>query len=157
MKAEKSVKHLFKRGEIFYFRLALPKSLHTIIRRNEWKVSLRTSDRALARRRCRILTNKIEEFFMALNMQSELTSSQLIDISRSFFRELLVNHNDRIFWIEEMWGNDPEDRANAIAFCDEYSQALKQKMSNGGNIKEIKVAVDAQLKKHGHLSLFTRS
>jgi len=124
-------KHLVKRGEIYYFRLAIPARLHHRFNAKELKFSLQTEDRQLARIRCRNLTNKFEKLFKAIATMPELTQEKLQEIARGYFRDLLIDDNDEIFWLEEMHGNTPDQRASLIASTEAYHKALKDQHQQG--------------------------
>ena len=72
-----TLKYLAKRGEIYYFRLAIPTHLRLRFGCNELKASLHTNDRGLARRRCRNLSNLFENLFMEVTRMNELSQEQL--------------------------------------------------------------------------------
>lgn len=76
---------------------------------------------------------------MIASITPELTSSQLIDISRSFFRDALIADNDFIFMIEEMWGNDEEDRQNTITHAADRIEWLKAQRERGIRTAQIPV------------------
>lgn len=56
----------------------------------------------------------------------ELSQEKLQEIARAYFRELLIGGNDKIFWIEEMWNNSPEDRAEILAYAENREAHLRQ-------------------------------
>lgn len=72
-------KYLVKRGEIYYFRMAIPTDLRSRFGSVEVKTSLKTDDWRLARLRCRYLSNRFERLFMAAETMPELTQDQLGD------------------------------------------------------------------------------
>lgn len=55
-----SLAHLTRRGEVYYFRRAIPKALMPVFGRREIKVSLQTDHRPTATIRCRNMTNAFE-------------------------------------------------------------------------------------------------
>lgn len=146
-------KHLVKRGGIYYFRMAIPTDLRPRFGCNEVKASLHTDDRQLARMRCRYLSNRFERLFMAATALTELTQAQLQDIARAYFRDLLIGGNDRIFWIEDMWHNDPEDRAEAIAVAGSREEKLRELHQQGAAAKLFGGAVDKVLASQGVKSI----
>lgn len=95
-----TLKSLVKRGDIYYFRLAIPTMLRHRFGYRELKTSLQTDDRWLARKRCRYLSHLFEELFLALAVMPDLTQDQLQNIARAYFRSLLIESNDLIFKIE---------------------------------------------------------
>ncbi len=142
-------KYLAKRGEIYYFRLAIPTALRPRFGCKEVKVSLRTHDWQLARLRCRTLSNNFERFFMAVAGMSELTQDKLQEIARSYFRDLLIEGNDRIFWIEDMWGNDADERAEAIAHTQNREARLREMNQQGSAAELFTGAVKKKLDEKG--------
>ena len=56
-----SVPHLCQRGHDFYFRLQLRPALVGLLGRRELKLSLKTTDPALARMRCRLFSARFEQ------------------------------------------------------------------------------------------------
>src|SRR4051812_43832845 len=105
-----SPKYLVKRETIYYFRMAIPTPLVNRFGWKELKTSLHTESALLARMRCRYLANRFEELFMAVAVMSELSQAQLQSIAHGYFRELLIQGSDRIFWLTEMLGNSPDDK-----------------------------------------------
>lgn len=107
-----ALKNLVKRGEIYYFRLAIPTGLQSRFGCKEIKSSLRTDSRHVARLRCRVLSNQFEELFSYTPIMSDLTPDQLQNIARGFFRDLLVQGNDTIFKIENDLFGKAHERAD---------------------------------------------
>ena len=78
--------HLVCRGRVFYFRRAIPKRLTARFGRREIMLSLRTSDQAVARRRCRILANVFESLVQGVDRVPGLTPEQIDGLVRAYFR-----------------------------------------------------------------------
>ena len=149
MAGSRQPKHLIKRDGIFYFRIAIPTRLRLRFGCTELKSSLRTERRAVARLHCRNLTNKFEFLFMTAAVAPELSQDELMLIAKSYFRELLIADNDRIFWIEEMFGNSPEDRADALESSQAQEAWLKQQDQNGASQAILAGAVKEKLAEKG--------
>lgn len=144
-----SPKYLAKRDEIYYFRLAIPTALRSRFGCRELKFSLRTYDWRMARLRCRYLSNAFERFFMAVVSMPELTQDKLQEIARSYFRDLLIEGNDRIFWIEEMFGNSEDDRAESIASTEKRETQLRELNRQGSAAALFVGAVKKKLAEQG--------
>lgn len=144
-----SPKYLVKRNEIYYFRLAIPTALRPRFGCKEIKLSLRTHDWRTARLRCRILSNKFERFFLAVADMSELTQDQLQEVARSYFHDLLIEGNDRIFWIEDIWGNDADDRTEAIELAAKRETQLRELNQKGLGARIFAGAVEKKLAERG--------
>jgi len=74
---------------------------------------------------------------MAIAVMPELTQEKLQEIARTYFRELLVEDNDPIFWIEDMFGNSPDDRTDE---ADSAASSLRQQHQDeiaAGSFKEV--------------------
>lgn len=119
-----TLKCLVKRGDIYYFRLAIPTKLRHRFGCIELKASLKTDDRWLARRRCRYLSHVFEELFISLALMPEITQDQLQNIARSYFRSLLIEGNDLIFKIENDLFSHSDNRA---AERDEWLEHAKER------------------------------
>ena len=76
--ASEGLTYLIRRGGTFYFRRAVPASLMGRFGRAEIKVSLRTGDSGIARRRCRDLANRFENLVELTEAMPEL-KPQIID------------------------------------------------------------------------------
>lgn len=148
-----ALKNLVKRGEIYYFRLAIPTGLQSRFGCKEMKSSLRTDNRRVARLRCRILSNQFEELFSYIPIMSDLTPDQLQNIARGYFRDLLVQGNDTIFRIENDLFNHTDERANEQQEWLDGSidrEARLRELNQAGKAANIFVGTaDTLLERHG--------
>ncbi|WP_425451722.1 DUF6538 domain-containing protein [Alteromonas aestuariivivens] len=58
--------YLFKRQQIWYFRQRTPRHLLPHVGRSEFKVSLKTHDINIAKRRSIALASQLQQYFFAL-------------------------------------------------------------------------------------------
>lgn len=144
-----ATKYLVKRDDIYYFRMAIPTGLRRRFGCGEVKTSLHTDNKMLARLRCRYLANRFEELFMVVAAVPELTQTQLQEIARAYFRELLVAGNNRIYWIEDMFGNSPEDRAEAIDGAEQRETRLRELHAEGAATPLFSKTVAKKLAEQG--------
>lgn len=84
-----SITRLVRRGEIFYFRMAVPRQLVPRMRRSELKVSLRTSDPLAAKVRSRLLSNAFDMLFKGLEAMPHLTPAMIDERIRDYFQRCL--------------------------------------------------------------------
>lgn len=80
---------LVKRGDVYYFRTAVPKHLTGRFGRAEISVSLRTTSRPMARIRCHRISSAIEFLFDRLSTMPELTIEEINQRVRSYFQRCL--------------------------------------------------------------------
>jgi hypothetical protein len=73
----RSVSRVVRRGDTFYFRIAVPRAHHGLIRLREVKVSLRTCDPVEARLRGRLLSNALDVWFRDMKRMAHLTADVL--------------------------------------------------------------------------------
>ncbi|MDH5723609.1 MAG: hypothetical protein OEY94_09855 [Alphaproteobacteria bacterium] len=79
--------HRQKRGNIYYFRIAVPCKLQTVLG-YEYKCSLRTGDKQTASYLCRVMNNKAEYFFQMVMLRKP-TETDLKKIMRGYFEKQL--------------------------------------------------------------------
>lgn len=80
-----SLAHLTRRGEVFYFRRAIPKALVGRFGRHEIKVSLQTDHRPTATIRCRDMSNAFERWLERVDGMADLTQDQMNALLRTYF------------------------------------------------------------------------
>jgi integrase len=98
--------HLHKRGEVYYCRIALPKSLEHIIGRSEYKKSLKTSDVRLAKIMCRDLSNRMEAFFMMVKAMRP-KDSDIQALIKHYFETCLAE-GEQMLTFETVTARSPE-------------------------------------------------
>jgi hypothetical protein len=81
--------HLARRGEVFYFRMALPRALSRQVGMAEWKASLHTKDADSARILCRVCSTEIENLIAQIVLMPELTAPLIQSMLQEHFRECL--------------------------------------------------------------------
>ena len=81
--------HLVRRGNVFYFRAAIPSKLQSVFVRREFKVSLRTTDAEHARLKQRWASCFWEELIQFIAIMPKLKISNLDGLVRAFFTDLL--------------------------------------------------------------------
>ncbi len=82
--------HRQRRGDTYYFRVAIPQGLQACLGGKEFKRSLRTSDWKVASRICRVLSNKAEDFFQAIIFMRP-TANDLKQLMRDYFEEQICS------------------------------------------------------------------
>jgi hypothetical protein len=84
-----SQSHVVKRGSQFYFRIAVPLPLTTLVGKREIKASLRTSDAMSAKMRGRVLSNGLELLFRELRSMAEVSNDVIVNRAKDYFRAQL--------------------------------------------------------------------
>jgi len=79
--------HLVRRGDIFYFRSAIPAHARALFSRLEIKVSLRTTDRSQATLRQRWLSYLWEDLLQAVRSMAVTTPFRIDQAVQQYFRE----------------------------------------------------------------------
>ncbi len=146
-------KYLAKRGKIYYVRIPIPTSLRRLTGSTEIKRSLRTSLERNARTRCRYIADIFENFFEMVAAVPELTQTELLSLAQTYFRKQLVEGNDHIFLIEEIWNDTAEDRALWASHADNQAETLKALHQQGKATSLFSKAIDVLLRDKGHQSI----
>ena len=84
-----STPRLVRRNGIFYYRMAVPKTLVARVRRQELSASLRTTNAAEAKLSCRSLSNAFDLFFVELHKMPQVSQSEIEERIRSYFQKAL--------------------------------------------------------------------
>lgn len=79
------VAHLVRRGDQFWFRMAVIERLVARMGLTEVKGSLKTADRMLARLRCRYISNSIEALIATVKVQPDLPPETIRALNRRCF------------------------------------------------------------------------
>ena len=79
--------HLVRRGDIFYFRCAIPARARGFFSRSEIKISLRTTNRTEATLRQRWLGYLWEDLVQAIGAMAVTTSFRIDQAVQQYFRE----------------------------------------------------------------------
>ena len=75
----------WKRGETYWFRMALPVDLMTRFGRREFRPSLKTSDPRIARMRGSRLSVRFQDLIRMVRGMPELTRERINDLVRAHF------------------------------------------------------------------------
>ena len=85
--------YIFRNSTILYFRQVIPADLRPVIQRREFRISLRTPDRKLAKRQAAYLSARIWDIFLALRKgdrrMTELKSEQIQELVQKWAEEIL--------------------------------------------------------------------
>lgn len=115
-----------RRGNQFYFRVAVPLALVDRLGQRELKVSLRTCSPSEAKCRGRVLSNAIDVLFARLIRMTKLTQEQVRERVRAYFQ-------DALNWCQEQALFIPTDKAldveAEIASLGAYEQDLRKQLA----------------------------
>ncbi|MGE5548236.1 MAG: DUF6538 domain-containing protein [Solirubrobacterales bacterium] len=89
-----NVAHLVRRGGVFCFRMAVPRSLWSRFGLREIKGSLKTGDPFTARIRCRKLSNAFEHLIDKVRAMPDLTQDAIRGLIQSYFQRCLDNSEE---------------------------------------------------------------
>ena len=81
---------LAQRGRIYYFRRAVPRGLRGRFGRRELKISLKTTELAVAKLRCRTFSNRFEQLMGRVIAMPSLGKDKIEQLIRAYFSDLLV-------------------------------------------------------------------
>jgi len=93
----RSVTRVVRRGNVFCFRMAVPRHLRVHIGRHEIKLSLRTSDPCTGNVRGRILSNVLDLLFAELSRMQPLSTQTLNERARDYFQQALNRSLEHTF------------------------------------------------------------
>lgn len=114
--------HLVRRGSTYYFRIAVPLVLIGVLRRREFKTSLRTSDAILAKMRARVLSNGLELIFRDIRSMAHATPDAIVKGAHDYFRAQLSKSLELAFLLP----NDPAlDREIEIAGAKQFAASMQ--------------------------------
>ena len=85
----RSVSRVVRRGDTFYFRMAIPRQLVDRLGRREVKLSLRTCSLRDARLRGRLLSNAMDILFEGVSIMPSMTLQTINDRIREYFQACL--------------------------------------------------------------------
>lgn len=88
------VAHLVRRGDQFWFRMAVPAQLVARIGLTEVKGSLKTADRMLARLRCRYMSNSVEALIATVKAKPDLPPETIRALVRRCFQRCRAASDD---------------------------------------------------------------
>jgi integrase len=99
------LQRLQRRGSNYYFRAAVPKRWRSTLSAWEIKLSLATTDKLVAKIRCRSLSNAFDLFFRDISL-SRLPLDRLNEVAREFFKRQL---NDALAVTHDICQDDLAD------------------------------------------------
>lgn len=111
--------HLWKRGETYWFRMALPADLVARFGRREFRLSLKTSDLRIARMRGSRLSVSFQDLIRMVRGMPELTRERINDLVRAHFEKRL-------------------SVANEIVWCSEHDDTFDKEMEIEGAAQDLK-------------------
>lgn len=126
--ATRNLTHLMQRGDVFYFRRAVPRPLWVRMGRREVCLSLRTRDVSTARLLCRLFSNRFEQFIEAVEGMPGLTKDKIDNILRGYFEGLLSRAEEIVFLGPQ---DSSFDRQFEIDGTEEEHQELQAKLASG--------------------------
>lgn len=144
--------HTFKRGNVYYFRIAIPMRLQKALGK-EYKRSLQTGDSRIASRICRIMSNKAEDFFVMVTHKIP-TQQDLRQFMRDYFEQQLESARIELADAQGMfYGSEPDTASSdPYGFLEQayydYTEA-KQVVSTFGNSADHENAAEEMLLKNG--------
>jgi integrase len=103
--------HLVRRGNMFHFRIAVPRELVARVGKSEIKTTLRTSDLLTAKQRSRVLSSAIEALFEEVRRMPELTRQHVERRVREYFQDCLDRSHelaDLLPQDKRSWDRDAE-------------------------------------------------
>ncbi len=92
---------LVQRGRIYYFRRAVPCNLRDRVGRRELKVSLKTTEFAIAKLRCRKFSNRFEQLMETVREMPPLGKDKIEKLIRAFFSDLLSKADEHAYLLPQ--------------------------------------------------------
>jgi integrase len=93
--------NLVQRGRVYYFRRAVPRDLRGRVGRRELKTSLKTTELAIAKLRCRKFSNRFEQLMETVKAMPPLGKDKIEHLIRAFFSDLLSKANEHAYLIPQ--------------------------------------------------------
>ncbi len=103
--------YLTRRGNVYWFRMAVPLDLVERVGRREIKVSLRTSSLAVARLRCQRLGSGILQLIARVRAMPELSQETIERLARRYFEQQLSSTEELAYLIPSDPAIDPDFRS----------------------------------------------
>jgi len=91
--------YLTRRGNVYWFRMAVPSDLVERLGRREVKASLGTSSLAAARQRCQHLGSAVLQFIARIRSMPELSQETIKRLARRYFEQQLRSTEDLAYRI----------------------------------------------------------
>lgn len=149
--------HKFRRGNVYYFRIAVPVHLQCTLG-CEYKRSLKTGDARLASRLCRIMSNKAEDFFIMVSNGKIPSQTDLRRLMRMYFEEQLNKARNELSSVQGMFlGSEPEEAAadpyGLIEQSNREYQDARALVASYGTSAEHENSAQIMLEQHGYETL----
>lgn len=138
--------HLHRRGSIYWFRRAVPRSLVARFGLIEIKGSLKTRDALIARQRCRLLSNKFDILLARVEIMADLTHDTIKEMVREYFQESINQSAELVAFLHEDKEIDPQSEAEA---ADELVAMHKQLHASGASDHVTSAEARRILVRHG--------
>lgn len=121
----RSIARVVRRGDVFYFRMAIPRRLMRRLGKRELKVSLRTSNPVDAKVRGRVLSSALDLMFDGLQRMPNLTPQTINERVRASFQGLL---NKSLEWSYLLPGDPACDIAYQVEYLREQVEAFRRQL-----------------------------
>lgn len=121
--------YLVRRGHQYYFRRAIPSIAIPYLIKSEIKLSLRTDQPDIARRRCRIISNVFERFFDYCGLMSELPANVIDKIIKEYFAAAMQEVREIVK--DGVGGPNPGiDVAQELIGTEKFLKSLKSELAS---------------------------
>ena len=110
---QRSIPRVVRRGDVFYFRMAVPKHLVSKIGRSEIKVSLRSCDRKFSNVVGRTVSNALDVLFSELSRMQQ-GSSDIHGRVRAYFQDYLEKAQELAHDLPQDSDYDPEEEVAGL-------------------------------------------
>lgn len=121
--------YLVRRGQQFYFRRAIPSLAIPHLNKSEIKLSLRTNQPDIARRRCRVISNVFERFFDYCGLMSDLPANVIDKIIKDYFAAAMQEVREIVK--DGVGGPNPGiDVAQELVGTDKFLKSLKSELAS---------------------------
>lgn len=121
-----SIDRLLRRGDTFYFRVVVPRDLLATFGRSEIKCSLRTTDRRLARLRCRALSNAFEKLFSEVRTVPQVTYEMVNERVKRYFQLAL---NDALELSQQLPSDPQVDLKAEVSFLRQRIETFRDDLA----------------------------
>lgn len=138
--------YLFKRKSIYYYRIRLPRSMCAFCRRNEIKVSLRTSYIRLAKKRAEEISTVISDLIREFSSNPmSFSEERLKEALQIHFNEQL--NNDEVYRRDKRRTWDDVDLEQAVIsdYIERYTEALQLNQYKGFEPEVDRLATELEL------------
>ena len=120
--------HLVRRGDIYYFRRAVPRHLVVRFGRAELKYSLQTRDIIRAQIRCRTYSNRFDALVATVEQIPALGMKNIDSLIRTYFAGLLSEVEELVFLMRD---DDFVDIKAEIVEAEAHREAIHERIALG--------------------------